>query len=168
VAVAQTSAWAVQLAECAVHKVTLRDLVEGAGALPVGHALDVGCGSGINAIYLARHGWRVTAVDFSAAAIASARRAARGVTGATFLEGDVTKLSQLPIEQPIDLVLDMGCYHSLPDGAKSTYVAELAAVIADALSATGHLDTAYRLVLQRERPSWLSAVAMDGTTIWER
>jgi alpha-L-rhamnosidase len=41
-------------------------------------------------------------------------------------------------------------------------------VIADALSATGHLDTAYRLVLQRECPSWLYAVEMDGTTIWER
>jgi SAM-dependent methyltransferase len=108
----------------------LRELVEGPAALPAGHALDVGCGSGIDAIYLAQNGWRVTAVDFSAAAITRARRAARGVTGATFLQGDVTKLAQLPIEQPIDMVLDMGCYHSLPDGAKSGYVAQLAAVMA--------------------------------------
>ncbi|MGV9870350.1 family 78 glycoside hydrolase catalytic domain [Rhodococcus koreensis] len=41
-------------------------------------------------------------------------------------------------------------------------------VIADALTSTGHLDTAYRLVLQRECPSWLYAVEMGGTTIWER
>lgn len=108
----------------------LRDLVEGATALPTGHALDVGCGSGINAVYLARHGWRVTAIDFSAAAIARACRAARGVEGATFLEGDVTMLSVLPIDRPIDLVLDMGCYHSLPDSAKPLYVGELAEVMA--------------------------------------
>lgn len=107
----------------------LRQLVEGPDALPAGHALDVGCGSGINAIFLARQGWQVTAVDFSGAAIATARRAARAVGGATFLEGDVTKLSQLPIDKPIDLVLDMGCYHSLPEGAKVSYVRELAAVM---------------------------------------
>lgn len=108
----------------------LRDLIEGPAAMPAGHALDVGCGTGINAVYLARHGWRVTAVDFSAAAIASARRGAHGVGGATFLHGDVTTLSQLQIEPPIDLVLDMGCYHSLPNAAKPAYVSELGKVMA--------------------------------------
>ena len=49
----------------------------------------------INVIYLAKHDWRATGVDFSAAAIKSARRAADGITGATFLEGDVSKLSAL-------------------------------------------------------------------------
>ena len=107
----------------------LRDLVEGSEALPPGHALDVGCGSGTNVIYLATHGWRATGVDCSAAAMKRARRAADGITGASFLEGDVTKLSSLPLAAPIDLVLDMGCYHSVPDGAKPTYVAELAAVM---------------------------------------
>jgi alpha-L-rhamnosidase len=38
----------------------------------------------------------------------------------------------------------------------------------DALSATGHLDEAYRLLLQREVPSWLYPVTMGATTIWER
>jgi len=37
-----------------------------------------------------------------------------------------------------------------------------------ALSQTGHLDDAYRLLLQTESPSWLYAVAMGATTIWER
>jgi len=40
--------------------------------------------------------------------------------------------------------------------------------IMDALSATGHFDEAYRLLLQREVPSWLYAVTMGATTIWER
>lgn len=40
--------------------------------------------------------------------------------------------------------------------------------IADALTSTGHTDTAYRLLLQRECPSWLYPVTMGATTIWER
>lgn len=37
-----------------------------------------------------------------------------------------------------------------------------------ALSSTGHADTAYRLLLQRQCPSWLYQVDMGATTIWER
>jgi alpha-L-rhamnosidase len=40
--------------------------------------------------------------------------------------------------------------------------------ITDALTDTGHLDDAYRLLLQRECPSWLYPVTMGATTIWER
>jgi alpha-L-rhamnosidase len=40
--------------------------------------------------------------------------------------------------------------------------------VTDALSGTGHLDHAYRLLLQRECPSWLYPVTMGATTVWER
>jgi alpha-L-rhamnosidase len=40
--------------------------------------------------------------------------------------------------------------------------------VTDALTVTGHLDAAYRLLLQTECPSWLYPVTMDATTIWER
>ncbi len=40
--------------------------------------------------------------------------------------------------------------------------------ICDALTQTGHLDVAYRLLLERECPSWLYPVTMGATTIWER
>lgn len=40
------------------------------GALNPGHALDVGCGQGADAIWLAQHGWRVTAVDVAPSALA--------------------------------------------------------------------------------------------------
>lgn len=40
--------------------------------------------------------------------------------------------------------------------------------VTDALTATGHLDDAYRLLLQTECPSWLYPVTMGATTIWER
>lgn len=40
--------------------------------------------------------------------------------------------------------------------------------IADALTTTGHLDAAYRLLMERENPSWLYSVTMGATTVWER
>jgi alpha-L-rhamnosidase len=40
--------------------------------------------------------------------------------------------------------------------------------VTDALTQTGHLDDAYRLLLERDCPSWLYPVTMGATTIWER
>ena len=40
--------------------------------------------------------------------------------------------------------------------------------VTDALTTTGHVDEAYRLLLQTENPSWLYPVTMGATTIWER
>jgi 2-polyprenyl-3-methyl-5-hydroxy-6-metoxy-1,4-benzoquinol methylase len=57
-------------------------LVREVSELPAGTALDLGCGEGADAIWLAKGGWRVTAVDISATAMErGARRAAEaGVT----------------------------------------------------------------------------------------
>ncbi|MGJ9426578.1 family 78 glycoside hydrolase catalytic domain [Nesterenkonia halotolerans] len=41
-------------------------------------------------------------------------------------------------------------------------------IVADALTATGHIETAYGLLLEEECPSWLYTVRQGGTTIWER
>lgn len=41
-------------------------------------------------------------------------------------------------------------------------------LICDALCSTDHYRAAYRLLLQRECPSWLYSVTMGATTIWER
>ncbi|QDP97101.1 Bacterial alpha-L-rhamnosidase [Microlunatus elymi] len=41
-------------------------------------------------------------------------------------------------------------------------------LVSDALSGTGQLDTAYRLLLETECPSWLYAVTQGATTVWER
>lgn len=51
-------------------------LVEVVSALPPGRALDVGCGEGADAIWLAERGWQVRAVDVSQAALQRARDAA--------------------------------------------------------------------------------------------
>lgn len=44
-------------------------VVKSAGALPPGRALDLACGAGRNAMWLAEHGWQVTAVDGAPSAI---------------------------------------------------------------------------------------------------
>ena len=49
--------------------------------LPPGQALDVGCGEGGDALWLARRGWKVTAVDISRTALERAAAAGRDVAG---------------------------------------------------------------------------------------
>jgi len=87
---------------------------------PPGRALDLGCGTGTNAITLAQHGWQATGVDFVARAIRVARKKARQARVQVDLRvGDVTRLNG--IAGPFDLILDIGCYHSLPPRGMETY-----------------------------------------------
>lgn len=60
--------------------------------LTPGTALDAGCGAGAEAIWLAAHGWRVTAADISAEALgrAAGRAAAAGVDGVGWVEADLS------------------------------------------------------------------------------
>jgi SAM-dependent methyltransferase len=52
-------------------------LVSEASDLPVGRAVDLACGEGRNAVWLAERGWKVTGVDFSPVGLAKANRLAR-------------------------------------------------------------------------------------------
>jgi len=104
-------------------------VAEGPEALPPGKVLDLGCGTSGNVTYLAQHGWDALGVDFSAAAIKKAEKSAGGLAGATFVQGDVTKLTEQGITGPFDLVIDNGCYHSLSAADKTAYIREVAAVM---------------------------------------
>ena len=97
-------------------------LIEGPDALEPGRALDLGCGTGTNALYLAQHGWFATGVDFSSLAISSARRKSDFTSGVTFVEGDVTRLAELGVDGPFDLLLDIGCFHSVAPNRRDDYV----------------------------------------------
>ena len=96
------------------------EAIEDPHGLPPGRALDLGCGTGTNSLYLARHGWQVAGVDFAAPAIRIARRKTRqaGLT-VDFYVADVTRLDFL--QPPFDLALDIGCFHSLAADARSRY-----------------------------------------------
>jgi SAM-dependent methyltransferase len=98
-------------------------LVEGPQPLEPGRALDLGCGTGTDTIYLATHGWDVTAVDMVPKALATARRNATAAGVAPrFIEGDVTRLHDLGVGDGFTLVLDFGCFHTLPDDRRPSYV----------------------------------------------
>jgi 2-polyprenyl-3-methyl-5-hydroxy-6-metoxy-1,4-benzoquinol methylase len=77
------------------------------GRLRPGRAIDLGCGEGDNAIFLAQHGFEVTALDFAPSAIAKARRkaAAAGVQ-VDFVIDDLTRLRNVRGE--FDLLVDYG------------------------------------------------------------
>ncbi|OBF94203.1 methyltransferase type 12 [Mycobacterium sp. 852014-52450_SCH5900713] len=111
---------------------SVRNLVEGTAdtpALPRGSALEVGCGTGDCSIYLAQHGWKVTAVDFVAKPLERARAKA-GAAGAAvdFVQADVTQLSRTGVGSNFELIVDNGCLHNMSDDDREAYVREISAV----------------------------------------
>lgn len=112
-----------------------RLVAEVAGLAP-GRVLDVGCGEGGDAIWLARHGWTVTAVDVSEVALRRAREAA-GRAGVTidWVCGDALSTS-FPLRS-FDL-LSMQ-YPALPKAAGEAAVQELL----DVLRPSGFLFAVY-------------------------
>ena len=105
------------------------ELAELASSRPPGRALDLGCGTGSDTLYLASRGWDAIGVDFVPRAIATARsRAAAARSAAAFVVGDVTRLEAAGIDGDFDLVTDTGCYHGIPADRRDAYAAGIAAV----------------------------------------
>jgi SAM-dependent methyltransferase len=79
--------------------------------------LEIGCGTGINAVYLAQQGFQVTAVDTAALAIEAARQRAQqaGVDVDFFVADLLVPLQQQPFwdGRPFILVFDRGVYHAV-------------------------------------------------------
>lgn len=78
-----------------------RFVAEELADLPPGRAVDLAAGEGRNAIWLARRGWRVTAVDFSPVALDKGARLA----GDTEVEWVVADATEWRPEVPVDLVV---------------------------------------------------------------
>ncbi|TRV80840.1 class I SAM-dependent methyltransferase [Streptomyces sp. 130] len=84
------------------------------GLIGPGRALDLGCGAGRNALYLASHGFETDAVDLSPVAITWGRERARDVgADVRFVCGDAFCLPATELSGPYDLVVDSGCFHHL-------------------------------------------------------
>lgn len=93
-----------------------QNLVEWLESKPVKpcRVLELGCGTGTNAIFLAQAGFEVTAVDLSELAINQAReRAKEAGVSIKFLQNDVTDLPDLGA--PFPLIFDRGTYHIVRD-----------------------------------------------------
>ncbi len=98
----------------------LVSLVEG-GRIKPGRAIDLGCGTGANAIYLAQHGFDVTGVDYAQAAIEKARAHARDAgVRVNFLVDDLTNLRQT--SGTFDFLLDYGVLDELRPPQRELYI----------------------------------------------
>jgi SAM-dependent methyltransferase len=87
---------------------------------PDGRALELGCGSGIWGIHLARRGWDVTSIDIVPRALRRARdRVVASGTDVRLVQGDVTALEDAGVGDGFRLVLDTGTFHGLDAGQRA-------------------------------------------------
>lgn len=107
-------------------------LVAEVGALNPGSVLDVGCGEGADAVWLARCGWQVTAVDISGVALERARAHAESA-GAEISFEQADLVAAPPAPDSYDLVSAQ--FFHLPDPPRSQAYRGLAS----AVSPGGHL-----------------------------
>lgn len=99
------------------------------GLAPDAAALDVGCGSGQEAVHLAAAGMRVIAVDSSRPALELARE--RAATAGVSLDLRAGSAFDLPVaSDSIDLALDRGCLHGIEPEERPEYAAEIDRVLA--------------------------------------
>ena len=98
---------------------------------PYGAALDIGTGSGIWGIELAKRGWQVTGIDIVDKALGRGReRAAKAGVDMKLVQGDVTKLEDSGVGAGFRLVLDSGTFHDFDEDQQSAMGRGITAIAA--------------------------------------
>lgn len=98
-------------------------------AIPPGRALDIGCGTGTNSVWLAQQGFEVTGIDLAPLAVEQAEKRAQAAgVRASFMVGDVLNLGDL--DGPFDFFFDRGCYHAVRREAPCDYAPAVARQLA--------------------------------------
>jgi 2-polyprenyl-3-methyl-5-hydroxy-6-metoxy-1,4-benzoquinol methylase len=173
-------------------------LIGEVASLRPGRALDAGCGHGAEALWLAAHGWEVTAVDFSASALAHARSTAEAmgpdITGrVAWVEGDLAVWT--PPRNQFDLVVCLYVHvagsvdemvrrmasgvapggtlfmvgHRPIDPATGKPTAAASQVHVSVESAVAALDpSAWELVVAEERPRAVAGTGVDAVIVVRR
>jgi SAM-dependent methyltransferase len=94
--------------------------------LPVGRALDLGCGLGRASLCMAQLGWQVAAIDFIPQAITEATTRAEQAGLADRIRFHLSEVTRLNFLTDLyDFALDVGCAHSFTPAELQAYHAEL-------------------------------------------
>jgi SAM-dependent methyltransferase len=92
-------------------------------------ALDLGTGSGVWGVELAKRGWNVTGVDLVEKALSRAReRVDEAGVEMRLVHGDVTALREAGVDSGFRLILDTGTFHGLTDAQRASMGREVTAV----------------------------------------
>ncbi len=102
----------------------MRDAVRDGMLTPGGRVLDLGCGNGKNAVWLAAQGFDVVGIDFAREGLRQARERARALP---WCAGDLRALPFGP--RTFDAAVDIGGLHALPEADWPVYVGEVARVL---------------------------------------
>lgn len=115
----------------AEHIAALFDREEEQRDPPYGEALDLGCGSGIWSVELARRGWSVTGVDNAPQALERARERVREAgVDVRLIEADATDLQAAGVGGGFQLVWDFGTVHGLTSRQREAVGREVSVVTA--------------------------------------
>lgn len=99
---------------------------------PYGRALDIGTGSAIWAIELAKRGWELTGVDLVEKALERGRERVRAAgVEMELVQGDVTRLSEAEVGSGFRLILDTGTFHDLDTEQQKGMASSIDALAAD-------------------------------------
>jgi SAM-dependent methyltransferase len=94
-----------------------------------GRALDLGCGTGVYSVYLARQGYEVTGLDFIPKALQMAKE--RGQVEKVKVNWIATDLLEWKSTERFDLILDSGTLHTITAEKMSRYKEQLLSWLAD-------------------------------------
>ncbi len=119
-----TPTWETGVPQGCVVRMVAAGLVEGA-------VVDVGCGTGLNALHVAASGHEVVGIDGARAAIEKASERTRSLAprggSVSFVAGDAFELGRLG--RTFDTALDIGLFHCLQPAERPQYAASLATVV---------------------------------------
>jgi SAM-dependent methyltransferase len=105
----------------------LVEIIESRAIAPA-RTLEVGCGTGTNAIFLAQHGFEVVGVDISPLAVEDARAKAQGRCRFETIDF----LNEAPPGGPFEFVFDRGCFHTFDeDHERARFAQNVAAALAN-------------------------------------
>lgn len=103
------------------------------GTIKEGMAIiDIGCGIGIEAMYLAKQGMKVTGLDFIPKTIEIARKIAKlSEADVDFICNDFIEMDLKKYEGKFNLVIDQGCFHHIPTKERINYAKRIFSLLSD-------------------------------------